>query len=72
VHYAHIATPPRDERCVSVQPVAVVHYDIDSELHKRAKRAALDTDRTLKALIVDAITAEVERVERQDRGRRRG
>jgi predicted transcriptional regulator len=48
-----------------VSDVARIHYEIDDELHRRAKSvAALDGD-TLKALVEKAIAEYVERAEKR-------
>lgn len=44
--------------------------DFPDELHKRAKRAALDDDESLRALVIAAVESEVEKRERKQRGPR--
>jgi predicted HicB family RNase H-like nuclease len=46
-----------------------INYDLDPELHRRAKAAAAQQGRTLKAWIERAILAAVEQHERDEERR---
>lgn len=52
-----------------MSPVARIHYEIDDDLHRRAKSAAALAGITLKQYIEDALRGSVERDER-GKGRR--
>jgi hypothetical protein len=45
--------------------VARVHYEIDDDLHRKAKAAASLEGQTLRVFLVRALQAAVERVERE-------
>lgn len=48
-----------------------MNYDVPDDLHRRAKIAAAEQGRTLKAWLIRAIEAAVEQHEREEELRRR-
>jgi predicted HicB family RNase H-like nuclease len=47
-----------------------IHYEIDDDLHRRAKAAAALRGQTLKEFVEEALEELVERAEREQKGRR--
>jgi hypothetical protein len=61
---AHIATAIMDGRQSTVTSgMTVLHYDIEEQTHRRAKMRAAARGITLRAWIVEAIEAQIEREE---------
>jgi predicted HicB family RNase H-like nuclease len=50
--------------------MARIHYEIDDDLHRRAKVAAAQRGVTLKQLLIDGLEAQVERQERSESRKR--
>lgn len=48
--------------------VARIHYEIDDDLHRRAKSAAALAGITLKQYLEDALRSSIERDERSRKG----
>jgi predicted HicB family RNase H-like nuclease len=47
-----------------------IHYEINDELHRRAKAAAALRGQTLKEFVEEALEELVERAEKDQKGRR--
>ena len=58
-----VIAAPRSWPSLAVTKVARIHYEIDDDLHRRAKSIAALHGETLKALIEKAIKEYVERAE---------
>jgi hypothetical protein len=55
------ATTQLDQEVRTVLTVTVLHYEIDTELHRRIKVAAAQEGETIKAFVIAALEAELER-----------
>jgi predicted HicB family RNase H-like nuclease len=53
------------QRTHTLVDVGIVNIDVDDRLHRRAKACAGLEGETLKQLVIRAVTAEVERLERK-------
>ena len=53
-----------------MQGVMRIHYEIDDDLHRRAKAAAALRGQTLKDFVEEALEELVERAERAQKGRK--